>query len=350
MASIEQRLEHLFLSKKRKRPSPIMMVALAFAERRGTWLTQNDVISLANKKFANSTVRKAFRELSRPLDVLEGHSFIDLESIKRDDRGRPTIRGRLSEAATERIFELVTPVKEKPPSSFRLILHKEGKSEVPPLLLKSKSNGNKWLPPEDILRIREKKIGKKQTNRLLKGIAKKGKPYAEPVDILEILKNHHFGRLPYHQTRIMDDGQIELASDQNRSCAMVDAILAPATEEDTKRLEAAGIVPCPSCCHLTHRSDLIRVQGAEKDICLTEYFDSIKKCIHSIKHEDGSWSEIVVGIPEIESKGKDKGECRSLLMKKLMNWFREKQLDGSSMPPAPQPQFCLLRERDRLRS
>jgi len=320
-------------------------VAIIFAERRGTWLTQNDVISLAKKKFANSTVRKAFRELSRPLDFLEGHSFIDIESIKRDDRGRPTIRGKLSEAATERIFELVTPVKEKTPICFRYI-HKKGKFEIQPLVVKSKSYGIKWLPPEDILRLREKKIGKKQTNRLLKEFAEKKKPYAKSVDIL---KNHHFGRLPYSQTRIMKAGRIKLASDQNRSFAMLDAILVPATEEDTKRLEAAGIIPCPSCGIPTHRSDLIRVQAAEKDICLTEYFDSIKKSIHSIKHEDGSWSEMIVGISGIESKGKDKGECRSLLMKKLMIWFREKQLDGSAIPPVPQPQICLLREKDRLR-
>jgi hypothetical protein len=272
MATLEQRLEHLFPRKKRKGPSPIAIVALIFAERRGRWLTQDDVIFLMNKKFADSTIRKAFKELSCPLDVLEGRSFIDIELIRRDDKGRPAIRGKLSEAATERIFELVTPVKEMPPSSFRLI-NKAGKVEIPPFSVESENNGSKWLSPEEILRLREKKIGKRQANSLLKGIADKGKPYAESVDIL---KDHRFGPLPSHQIRIIDAGQRELASDENRLCVSITALVVPATDEDRKRLEAAGIIPCPSCGSPTHRSDLIHIQGAEKDSCLTEYFESAK--------------------------------------------------------------------------
>jgi hypothetical protein len=344
MATLEQRLEHLFPSKKRKGPNSIAIVALIFAERRGRWLTQDDVISLLKKKFADSTIRKAFKELSCPLDVLEGRSFIDIEPISRNDKGRPTIRGKLSEAAADRVFELVTPIKEKPPSCFRLI-NKGGKYEIPPLLVGNEDHGSKWISPEDILQLREKKIGKKQVNRLLKGIVDKGKPYAESVDIL---KDHRFGPLPSHQIRIIDAGQRELAADENRLCVSITALVVPATDEDRKRLEAAGIFPCPSCGSPTHRSDLIRIQGAEKDSCLTEYFESAKKCIHSIRHEDGSWSEMIVGISGITSEGKTKDECRKKLMNDLMIWIRDKQLNVSAIPPIPQAQFCLLSDRDRL--
>ncbi|MDM7938716.1 MAG: hypothetical protein QUS07_00035, partial [Methanothrix sp.] len=301
-------------------------------------------ISLMNKKFADSTIRKAFKELSRPLDVLEGHSFIDIELIRRYDKGRPALRGKLSEAAAERIFELVTPVKEKPPSSF-LLINKGGKLEIPPLFVGSENNGSKWLSPEDILLLREKKIGKKQANRLLKGIADKGKPYSESVDIL---KDHRFGPLPSHQIRIIDAGQRELASDENRLCIGIKALVMPATDEHRKRLEAAGIAPCPSCGNPTHRSDLIRIQGTETDSCLTEYFELAKKCIHSIRHEDGSWSEMIVGISGMTSEGETKDECRKKLMNDLMIWIRDKQLNGSAIPPIPQAQFCLLSDRDRL--
>jgi predicted RNase H-like HicB family nuclease len=126
------------------------------------------------------------------------------------------------------------------------------------------------------------------------------------------------------------------------------ALFVPSTDEDRKRLEAAGIVPCPSCGNPTHRSDLIHIQGTEKDSCLTEYFESAKKCIHSIRHEDGSWSEMIVGISGMTSEGKTKDECRKKLMKDLMNWIRDKQLNGSAIPAIPQPQFCLLSDRARL--
>ena len=93
MASLEQRIENLFPNKTRKETGPIAMVALIFAERRGRWLTQTDVIDLINKKFSDSTVRKAFKILSRPLDVLDGYSFIDTESVKKEGRGCPVISG-----------------------------------------------------------------------------------------------------------------------------------------------------------------------------------------------------------------------------------------------------------------
>jgi hypothetical protein len=344
MASLEQRVEYLFPSKKRKGPSPIAMVALIFAERRGRWLSQNDVIYLMNKKFSSSTIRRAFKELSQPLDFLEGYSFIDTESVKRDGKGRPAIRGKLSETATERIFELVPAVKEKPQSCFRLI-NQVGKVEIPPFLVTTKNYGSMWLSPEDILRLRKKKIGNKQTNRLLKDVATKGKPYAKSIDIL---KNHHFGPLPSHQIYITDAGQCMLGSDDNQLCSGIIALCVPVSDESRKRAAAAGDVPCPSCGSPTHRSNLIRIQGAEKDICLTEYFKSVTKCIHYIKHEDGSWSETIVGISGMTSEGKTKDECHNKMMNIIREWIAEKKRDGLAIPSIPQPQLCLLSDKDHI--
>jgi predicted RNase H-like HicB family nuclease len=347
MASLEQRIEHIFPSKKRKGPSPIAMVALIFAERRGRWLTQDDVIKLLNKKFAYSTIRKAFKKLSCPLDVLNGHGFIDTELIKLDTKGRPAIKGRLSGTVAERIFELVPSVKEKPPSVFRWI-NKVGSVEIPPFLVRSDNNGSKWLSPEDILRLREKKIGKKQTNRLLKYISSKGKPYAESSDILKILKRHHRGPLPEHQISIMNAGQCELGSDDNQLSAGIIAYCVPVSDESRKRAAAAGDVPCPSCGNPTHRSSLIRIRGVDKDSCLTEYFESVKTCIHSTQHEDGSWSEMIVGISGMTSEGQTKDECHKKLMNGLGKWIAEKQLNGSSIPPIPPAQLCRLSDKGQL--
>jgi hypothetical protein len=110
MATQEKRIEHMFPSKGRKNPTPIAAVALIFADRRGQWLTQDDAINLIRKRFAISTIRKAFKKLSRPMDVLGGHSFIDTELVKKDGKDRPIIRGRISEVAVEKIFASLTPV------------------------------------------------------------------------------------------------------------------------------------------------------------------------------------------------------------------------------------------------
>ena len=132
------------------------------------------------------------------------------------------------------------------------------------------------------------------------------------------------------------------------SIAMVDAILAPTTDEDIQRLRAAGIIPCPSCGNPTHRANFLRVYGEEKEICLTEYISALQKCIHSCKNEDGSWSEIVVGISGIYAEGKDKSECRTRLMDMMRKWIAEKQTKGLAFPSPPTPQFCLLKEKKKL--
>lgn len=58
MTSQEKRIEYLFSDKTRKKPNPIAVVAIIFAERRGQWLTHSDVLKLVKKRFADSTVLK----------------------------------------------------------------------------------------------------------------------------------------------------------------------------------------------------------------------------------------------------------------------------------------------------
>jgi hypothetical protein len=268
MANLEQRIENLFPNKTRNKTNPIAMVALIFAESRGRWLTQTDVIELIDKKFPDSTVRKAFKILSRPLDVLGGYSFIDTESVKKEGKGRPVIRGTLSQAGLKKIFELVMPVKQEPASYFPE-LNMKGRLEIPPLLI-----GDKYLPPEDIMRLRIQKSGERETRRLVRDMVngitgaekeslkkmidalaeKQGmkfdatngqfykgnqvvvpsgkpeevyakwkclhgeeEPYARAVDITEIIKKHRVGPFPGRQYIITGMGLRTLASDENRA-------------------------------------------------------------------------------------------------------------------------------------
>ena len=108
-------------------------------------------------------LKNHIRKLSRELDALNGHSFIDTEFIKNAGRGGPIVRGRLSEAASERIFTLVRPVNQKPTSCTiwknRLIL--------PPLHIE-----DKYLLPEDILTLRNRKSGEEYTRSLLNKMSK----------------------------------------------------------------------------------------------------------------------------------------------------------------------------------
>lgn len=162
MASIEQRIEHLFPSEKGKGPSPIAMVATLFAERRGQWLTQVDIIKLVNRKFGDSTIRKAFKELSLPMDDLDGRPFIEVESVKEDRPGGPILRGRISDAATEKLFKSVTSVNKEPPSCFI----RKMRLELPPLKI-----NDRYLPPNDIVDVRKLKSGEDYTSSLLHKLA-----------------------------------------------------------------------------------------------------------------------------------------------------------------------------------
>jgi len=237
------------------------MVATIFAERPGQWLTQADVMRWTNKKFGDSTIRKAFRKLSQPIDVLNGHSFIDTEFVKNKDRGGPILRGQLSDAATEKIFASVTPVDRNLSSYFI----REKQLELPPL-----SIGDQYISPKDIINFRIQKSGEEYTRGLLNKMAK-DKPGSdkEALEILithiaessgiefnavsgqikkdgqvfspdanlakvryqweqlhgidepytiasDVLKGHHCGRIPNQQRKFTDLGMQVLATDENR--------------------------------------------------------------------------------------------------------------------------------------
>lgn len=139
------------------------MVATLFAERRGQWLTQKDIIKLVDKKFGDSTICKAFRELSIPMNVLNDCPFIDVESIKQEGSDGPVLRGRISDAAVEKCFASVTPVNKEPSSCFI----REKRLELPPL----KINDRYLLPPKDIVDIRKLKSGEDYTRSLLHKLA-----------------------------------------------------------------------------------------------------------------------------------------------------------------------------------
>jgi hypothetical protein len=173
MATLEQRIEHLLPGKGRKNPTPIAALASIFADRRGQWLTHDDVINLIGNGFAKSTICRAFKRLSRPMDVLGGHSFIDTELGKKDGKGRPKIIGRISEAAVEQIFASLTPVEQKPESFFPILSDGKGRIEIHPLQIE-----DKYLLPDEIIHLLEQKIGKKETRRLLRKMVN-DKPGAE---------------------------------------------------------------------------------------------------------------------------------------------------------------------------
>jgi len=278
-ATIEQRIEHLFRIKKQKDHSPIVVVASLFAERRGQWLTHADVIRLINKRFADSTVHKAFKELSRPTADLNGRSFIDIETTKKEGRGGPIVRGRLSEAAYEKIYTSVTPVDKEPPSLFI----GQNRIELPPLPI-----GDKYLSPKDIINLRNQKCGEEDTRHLLKRMANdipgadkeamqkvvekiakqqgmefnaiadqftkegqvifpdgnlarvhytwkqlhdKDDPYTRPADVL---KTHHFGPIPLHQDIFTELSMRELASDENRAVVSVSAYIVDTRQDDAR--------------------------------------------------------------------------------------------------------------------
>ena len=288
MASIEQRIEHLFPNRKGKDFRPIVVVASLFAERRGQWLKHADVIRLVNEKFANSTVLKAYKRLSCPLDSLNGHSFIDTESIKKVGRGGPIVRGRLSDAASEKLFSLVQPVYQEPTSCLTW----QDRTIIPPLQI-----GDKYLLPEDIINRRNQKYGEEDTRRLLNkmsndvpGANKKAvqkmieklaeqqgiefnpetikvgsefqegqftkdgrivfpdgdlehlyfewkkfhgedKPYMKADDVL---KAHHFGPIPLHQYTFTDVSMRKLATDDNRTAVSAYMNLVDSNQDDAR--------------------------------------------------------------------------------------------------------------------
>jgi predicted RNase H-like HicB family nuclease len=280
---------------------------------------------------------------------LSNHSYIDTKDLKSNHRGRPAKMGKLSKVASKKIFKLVTPIDERPKSHF------VGKIEIPPFCVDKENAGTTWLPAEDIWALRVEKLGTERSKKLLQEIANKqdsigNKSFAESV--LDLKNHSRPGRICPHP-RLKTEGVLEFGADEYCIAVSVSAYLVPGNDEDRKRLEAAGIVPCPSCGSPTHKSHLIRVQGAENDCCHTEYCESVKKCIQSSIEKNGSWFETVVGIPGLSAEGHTRDECRNKLMTMLMDWIAEKKQKGLPIPPPPPPVLrsgtLLIIEKDKPR-
>jgi len=190
-------------------------IARLFAERRGQWLTQGDIINLIGDKYSNSTISSNFKKLSSPMKELEDHCYLETEVL--DNRGQP-IRAQLSEVAYEKLFRLVTPVIQKPAST------RIGRIEVPPLVMK-----NVWLPPEDMVALRKQKIGEKEADCLLRDIAERKHVLDGDVFVTDYydLKRHNApGPIPQLH-RLTDMGIMEFASDINQCGYSIDIYIAP---------------------------------------------------------------------------------------------------------------------------
>ena len=231
-STLEQRIEYLF----RDRGSCLKEIASIFARRRENWLTQKDIINLIGKKYHNSTICSNFKKLSLPMKELDNHSYIDTEDLKKIDRGRPAIRGMLGKAASDKIFILVNPVEQIPQSC------KVGKIEILPFHVEKKDGRDAWLSPEDILRLREQKIGKTEANRLLQNLLKVNKedtpkkmPFAE--HFFDFRNHDRPGPIP-RQNRLTNDGLVELASDKNEvPCSLLACLVDTRQELDRIGIE-----------------------------------------------------------------------------------------------------------------
>lgn len=110
-------------------------------------------------------------------------------------------------------------------------------------------------------------------------------------------------------------------------------ILRAETKEDRERMEAAGIVHCPSCGNPVPKSDIIRIAGAEKDSCLTEYVQVALKGLRFETMKDGSCKITVEGSSELAAIGRTEDECRINLIEQIKKWIDGRLSMGLDIPP-----------------
>jgi hypothetical protein len=173
---------------------------------------------------------EAFKELDHPLDALGGKKYVVYKIVKNKGRGRPTKRKRLSKVAHERIFSLVAPTN-KEPKPLPISVNKKGKFVIPSLKVEKKldewNTKTIWLPAEEAIRLREKKIGKTIAYQLKDLIDLENDP-AKIVDYVketEVAPTNRWGRPPKHQYVITETGFEKLFADQNENGYTIDYIL-----------------------------------------------------------------------------------------------------------------------------
>jgi hypothetical protein len=308
----------------------LIETALVFAMRRDEWLTHADVINVIGNDYAESTISKAIRELSYPIESLSGLSYIDLETIPSNSKGRPRIRGKLSKAAHERLFKLVSPVEHHTRSHF-IGLDKIGRVEIPSLVLEKILDKKRFqrmmLSPEDVHKCVEEKIGVRESNRLLKELINDGQASEVPVS-----RTHRWGRTPLHQFKISRTALEAYAADTNPKCYKMDAIFRPTTDKDLEILDAAGIVHCPSCGNPIHKSDIIHIDGGKSAICLTEYMHAALNATIRERPDGELCRETVEDIPELTATGYAWDQCRKNLATVIRDWIRNRQKEGRDLP------------------
>lgn len=92
-------------------------------------------------------------------------------------------------------------------------------------------------------------------------------------------------------------------------------------KEDRDRLASAGMVHCPSCGNHTHKSDIFRISGAEKDSCLTEYIQVALRRMSIECIENGFIKITVHGLEDVIAIGKTDDECRNNLIEEIKRWI-----------------------------
>ena len=177
-------------------------------------MVQDEIIKLLGRDYADSTIGKNFKILSLPMNELKGHCYIET-CPQRSTRGRPAIRGKLSQAASDVLFRLAdshTLDDIGAPASLQI-----GKVVIPPVKITTK-----WLLPKDIVALRKQKIGEKEADRLLRDVAD-GVCAEDFYD----LKHHTTpGRIPKLR-RLTREGVKEYAADTNQMPVHTIAYIAP---------------------------------------------------------------------------------------------------------------------------
>lgn len=224
--TLENRIEHLL----HDRGDCLKKIACLFAERRSQWLVQDEIINLLGRNYANSTISKNFKILSSQMNELNGYSYIET-GTQRNARGRPAIRGRLSQAASDMLFKSVashTLDDIGAPGSLQI-----GKVVIPPVEItpdqKDSTTRPVWLLPNDIVALRKQKIGEKNADLMLQDIANRMCASDETIfagDFWDLKHHTSPGRIPKLR-RLTCEGVKEYASDTNRTTYLIRAYIAP---------------------------------------------------------------------------------------------------------------------------
>ena len=104
-------------------------------------------------------------------------------------------------------------------------------------------------------------------------------------------------------------------------------------KENQEKMAAEGMVHCPSCGNPTHKSDIFRISGAEKDSCLTEYVRAALRRARIETMEDGSIRITVEGLKDVTAIGETEDNCRNNLIEEIRKWIAIRLQKGLDISP-----------------